>query len=69
MKLAARIYGALNRPGEVVRTLESAAVLAPRDASIQYQLVRAYRSIGATAKSEAALRDRERLRAIYGLAP
>jgi tetratricopeptide (TPR) repeat protein len=69
LKLAARIYGALNRPGDVVRTLESAAVRAPRDASIQYQLVRAYQSVGATAKSEAALRDFERLRNIYGLGP
>jgi len=69
LKLAARIYGALGRPGDVVRALESAAVLAPRDASIQYQLVRAYGSVGATAKSETALREFERLRAIYGLGP
>jgi tetratricopeptide (TPR) repeat protein len=69
LKLAARIYRELDRPRDAVRVLESAALLAPRDASIQYQLARLYQSIREPAKSSAALRDFERLRAIYGLAP
>ena len=66
LKLAARIYGTLDRPHEAVGALESAAVLAPRDASIRYQMARAYQSVGDTARSSAALREFERLRAIYG---
>lgn len=68
-KLAARIYGLLGRSQDAVRALESAAMLAPRDPSIRYQLVRAYQSTGDAAKSAAALRDFERLRAIYGANP
>jgi protein O-GlcNAc transferase len=67
LKLAAQIYGRLNRSRDSVEALESAAVLAPRDASIHYQLARAYQSVGDPAKSAAALRNFERLRAIYGL--
>lgn len=67
LKLAARIYGTLNRPREAAQALESAAVLAPRDASIRYQLTRVYQTLGDPAKSTTALRDFERLRAIYGL--
>ena len=48
LKLAARIYGTLDRPQDAVRALESAATLAPRDASIRYQLARIYQSIGDT---------------------
>jgi tetratricopeptide (TPR) repeat protein len=69
LKLAARIYGALDRPRDTLRVLELAAALAPRDASIRYQLVRAYQSAGDSAKSAAALREFERLRGIYGLGP
>lgn len=66
LKLAARIYTTLDKPREAVGALESAAVLAPRDASIRYQLARMYQSAGDTAKSTAARREFERLRAIYG---
>jgi tetratricopeptide (TPR) repeat protein len=66
LKLAARVYGTLERPKDAVAVLESAAVLAPRDASIRYQLARFYQSVGDAMKSTAALRDFERLRAIYG---
>lgn len=70
LKLAARIYSELNRPRDAVRALESAATVAPRDASIQYQLARAYKSAGEdAAKSAAAMQEFERLRAIYGLSP
>ncbi|MGH9631091.1 MAG: tetratricopeptide repeat protein, partial [Bryobacteraceae bacterium] len=70
LKLAARIYGELNRPHDAIRALESAAAVAPRDASIRYQLARAYKSVGNDpAKSAAAMRDFERLRAIYGVSP
>jgi tetratricopeptide (TPR) repeat protein len=67
LKLAAQMYGRLNRHRDSVEALESAAALAPRDPSIQYQLARAYQSLGDSAKSAAALRNFERLRAIYGL--
>lgn len=69
LKLAARIYGRLNRPLDSVQALESAAALAPRDASIRYQLARVYQSVGDAAKSAAALQDFERLRVIYGVNP
>lgn len=68
-KLAARIYGALNRPKDAVQSLEAAAALAPRDASLRYQLWRLYQSAGEREKAAAALRDFERLRTIYGIAP
>jgi tetratricopeptide (TPR) repeat protein len=69
LKLAARSYRELDRPHDAVRVLESAALVAPRDASVRYQLVRLYQSIGEPAKSSAAFREFERLRAIYGQAP
>jgi anaphase-promoting complex subunit 3 len=69
LKLAARIYGMLDRPQEAVQALESAALQAPRDASIPYQLARFYKSIGDAAKSANALREFERLRTIYGINP
>jgi tetratricopeptide (TPR) repeat protein len=69
LKLAARIYRELNRPLDAVRVLESAALSAPREASIRYQLARLYRLMGDHDKSSAALDDFERLRAIYGLSP
>jgi tetratricopeptide (TPR) repeat protein len=69
LKLAARIYSTLERPRDVVRVLERAAMLAPRDASIRYQLARAYKTMHEPAKSEAALREFERLRLIYGVSP
>ena len=66
VKLAARIYGTLDMPEESIKALESAAMLAPRDASIRYQLARMYQSAGDATKSTGALREFERLRAIYG---
>jgi predicted Zn-dependent protease len=69
LRLAARIYGALSRPRDAIHSLEAATLLAPRDASIRYQLARAYESAGDHAKSAAAIRDFERLRAIYGVSP
>jgi tetratricopeptide (TPR) repeat protein len=66
LKLAARIYGALSRPNDVVRALEFAAAGAPRDASIRYQLARAYKTIGDQTKSTAAMQEFQRLRSIYG---
>jgi tetratricopeptide (TPR) repeat protein len=68
-KLAARVYAALERPRDAARSLEQAAALAPRDASIQYQLYRAWRSLGDASKAAAAFREFERLRAVYGLQP
>jgi tetratricopeptide (TPR) repeat protein len=68
-KLAARVYTKLNRPRDAARALESAAALAPRDASTQYQLYRAWQSLGNATKASAALREFERLRAVYGLQP
>jgi tetratricopeptide (TPR) repeat protein len=56
LKLAARSYRELDRPHDAVRVLESAALVAPRDASVRYQLVRLYQSIGEPAKSSAAFR-------------
>src|SRR5262249_44680367 len=67
LKLAARVYTALNRPGDAARALESAAALAPRDASTQYQLYRAWQLLGNAPKAAAAFREFERLRAVYGL--
>ena len=67
LKLAARIYGTLDRPREAVGALESAAVLAPRDASIRYQLARAYQSVGDTVRSPVPhCASLNALRAIYG---
>ncbi len=67
LKIAAQVYVALDRPRDAVRALESAAGLAPRDASTQYQIYRAWKSLGDAAKAAAALREFERLRAVYGL--
>lgn len=69
LKLAARVYAALNCPRDAARALESAAALAPRDASIQYQLYRAWQSLGDATKAAAAFGEFERLRAVYGLQP
>jgi tetratricopeptide (TPR) repeat protein len=66
-KLAARVYSALDRPADAILALELASRLAPRDATIRYQLWRAYKAKGELEKSAAALREFERLRAIYGL--
>jgi tetratricopeptide (TPR) repeat protein len=68
-KLAARVYSALNRPQDSIHSLETAAMLDPRDPSTQYQLYRAYQSIGDPVKAASAFREFERLRAIYGLQP
>jgi len=68
-KLAARVYATLDRPRDAVRALERAAALAPREASTQYQLYRAWQSLGDGAKAAAAFREFERLRAVYGLQP
>jgi tetratricopeptide (TPR) repeat protein len=68
-KLAARVYTVLGRPREAVRALESAAALAPREASTQYQLYRAWQSLGDSAKAGMALREFERLRDVYGVQP
>jgi tetratricopeptide (TPR) repeat protein len=69
LKLAARVYTSLDRPGDATRALETAAVLAPRDASTQYQLFRAWQSLGNATKADAAFRRFERLKAVYGLQP
>ncbi|MBC8165142.1 MAG: hypothetical protein H7Y20_04615 [Bryobacteraceae bacterium] len=69
LKVAARVHDKLNRPRDSIVALELAQVLAPRDASIRYQLAREYKSVGDAAKSAAALREFERLRAIYGSNP
>jgi tetratricopeptide (TPR) repeat protein len=68
-KLAARVYTALNRPRDAARALESSAALSPRDASTQYQLYRAWQSLGNAAKAASAFEEFERLRTIYGLQP
>jgi tetratricopeptide (TPR) repeat protein len=68
-KLAARVYSDLNRPRDSIHSLETAAVLDPRDASTQYQLYRAYQSVGDTVKAASALREFEHLSAVYGLQP
>lgn len=65
--LIARIYDALQRPVDALHALEAAASLSPNEASIRYQLHRAYRSLGNNTKAEEALREFERLRSIYGL--
>ncbi len=67
LKLAARVYTTLNRPSDAARALESAAALAPRDASTQYQLYRAWQLLGNAPKAAAAFQEFERLRAVYGL--
>ena len=69
LKLAARIYRTLERPRDAAHVLEAAAALAPRDASIWYQLAQVYQSAGDPLKSSAAMRHFERLRAIYGVSP
>ncbi len=66
LKLAARIYDALGRLKDVVRALELAAVAAPRDASVRYQLARAYKTVGDQTQSTAAMQEFQRLRSIYG---
>jgi tetratricopeptide (TPR) repeat protein len=68
-KLAARVYSALNRPQDSIHSLETAAALDSRDASTQYQLYRAYQSLADPVKAASALREFERLRAVYGLQP
>lgn len=68
-KLAAQIYVGLNRRKDSIRSLETAAALDPRDPSTQYQLYRLYQSVGEEEKASSALREFERLRAIYGLRP
>lgn len=68
-KLAARIYSALERPAEAIPILESVTRTAPRDATIHYLLWQAYKARGELEKSTAALREFERLRAIYGTNP
>ncbi|MEP6538753.1 MAG: tetratricopeptide repeat protein [Bryobacteraceae bacterium] len=68
-KLEARIYAGQDRPRDSLRALENAAKLAPRDASIQYQIYRTWSSLGETARAADALREFERLRAVYGLQP
>jgi tetratricopeptide (TPR) repeat protein len=68
-KLAGRIYRALDRPGEAIRAMERAASLAPRDATIPYQLSRLYQATGNSDKAAMAMREFERLRAIYGTNP
>jgi predicted Zn-dependent protease len=69
LKLAARAYTNLNRPRDAARALESAAVLDPRDAPTQYLLYKAYQSLGDPVKAASALRQFERLKAVYGLQP
>ena len=69
LKLSARIYSELNCPADAARALERAAASAPRDASTQYQLYRAWQLLGNETKAAAALRQFERLRAVYGLQP
>lgn len=69
LKLQARIFVSLQRPRDAIAALEAAASVAPRDASIRYQLARLHREAGEAARSESALREFERLRAIYGTAP
>lgn len=68
-KLAARIYAALHRPEEAIRALEAAAKLAPRDASILYQLAREYQNAGDTLRWRQTLAEYTRIRGIYGAAP
>ncbi|HMF76937.1 MAG TPA: tetratricopeptide repeat protein [Bryobacteraceae bacterium] len=68
-KLAARIYAERDRPRDSLRALENAAKLAPREASIQYQIYRTCRSLGEHSKAANALREFEHLRAVYGLQP
>ena len=68
-KLAARIYAERDRPRDALRALELAANLAPREASIQYRIYRLCQSLGEPANAADALRQFERLRAIYGLQP
>ena len=68
-KLAAKVYGALDRPEDALLALETAARLAPRDSGVQYQLWRAYKARGLAEKGAAALREFERLRVIYGATP
>lgn len=69
LKLAARIYTRLDRLKDVVRVLELAVRVAPRDASVRYQLSRAYRTVGDQTRSTAAMVEYERLRSIYGTNP
>jgi len=66
-KLAARIYADLDRPRDSLRALNAAAKLAPHEASIQYQIYRTCRLLGDSTKAAEALREFERLRAVYGI--
>lgn len=68
-KLAARIYRSLDRPEDVIQALQTASKLAPHDASIRYQLWRAYQAAGEIEKGEAALREFKQLQAVYGASP
>ena len=68
-KLAARLHTALNQRADAVAALESAAALAPHDASTHYLLYRACQASGDSRKASAALAEFERLRTIYGLQP
>jgi tetratricopeptide (TPR) repeat protein len=68
-KLAARIYLSLGLSKEAAGALESAAVLAPQDAAIHYQLYRTWQTLGQQTKAAAALKQFERIRAIYGIQP
>lgn len=67
VKLAARIYADAARRPDSLRALELAAQLAPRDATVPYQLWRAYQAIGEPAKAAQAKAAFERLRSIYGM--
>jgi tetratricopeptide (TPR) repeat protein len=68
-KLAARLYTALGQREEAITALETAARLAPVDATIRYQLFRLYQANGAPTKAAAARAEFERLLRIYGSQP
>jgi protein O-GlcNAc transferase len=68
-KLAARIYTDLGRRPEAVAALETAARLAPADATIRYQLFRLYQANAETQKAATARAAFERLVRIYGTQP
>jgi tetratricopeptide (TPR) repeat protein len=68
-KLAARIYLSLGRTNDAAEALESAAHLAPQDAAIHYQLYRTWQTLDQQTKAVAALKEFERIRAIYGIQP
>lgn len=66
-KLAARIYTDAGRHADGISALEEAARLAPRDATVPYQLWRAYQAGGDTEKAAKAQAAFERLRSTYGM--